>query len=419
MLNKLILFTRREDIRRTFGYYSMFICLGLDMAIGGPTLPALAGQTGTNLGSMGLLFLFGAGGGILGTIISGRVFDRVRGHPVLGIALLVAAGLIFSVPFIPWLWLLLLVLFLKGIAYGFVNTGANTLLTWTHGEKVGPFMSALHFFFGLGTFVAPFLVAQVIGIEGGYRWAYWAMAAFAALVGLRILTLKGSPRPIHAGESPTAQAKHAPIPYPIVIVSMLFLFFYVGAEITFGGWVYTYAITLNLAGETAAAYLTSAFWLAFTIGRLISIPLATRLTPKQIIPAAVSACLAFLVLTMVFPASATILWAAALGLGFFMAPVWPTGFTLAGQSVNLSGRVSSLILLGDSFGGMVLPTLVGKVIEGSGPRMMIYLVFGSLTLNLLAFGGMLRLRPPRPKAVAAGSFASPGDAGEAEIEPEA
>ncbi|NMC86026.1 MAG: hypothetical protein GYA58_12145, partial [Anaerolineaceae bacterium] len=106
---------------------------------------------------------------------------------------------------------------------------------------------------------------------------------------------------------------------------------------------------------------------------VLSIPLATRLTPKQIIPTAVSACLAFLILTMVFPASATILWVAAFGLGFFMAPVWPTGFTLAGQSVNLSGRVSSLILLGDSFGGMVLPTLVGKVIEGSGPRMMVYL----------------------------------------------
>ena len=44
---------------------------------------------------------------------------------------------------------------------------------------------------------------------------------------------------------------------------------------------------------------------------------------------------------------------------------------------------------------MVLPTLMGKVIEGSSPRAMIYLVFGSLVLNLLAFGGMLRLRPAK------------------------
>ncbi len=61
---------------------------------------------------------------------------------------------------------------------------------------------------------------------------------------------------------------------------MLFLFFYVGAEITFGGWVYTYAVTLKLASAAGAAYLTSAFWLAFTVGRLISIPAATRFHAK-------------------------------------------------------------------------------------------------------------------------------------------
>ena len=76
-----------------------------------------------------------------------------------------------------------------------------------------------------------------------------------------------------------------------------------------------------------------------------------------------------------------------------MAPIWPTGFTLAGQSIAMTGKITSIILLGDSLGGMVLPTVVGKVIEGSGPRAMVYLVFSSLVLNLLAFTGMLRLAP--------------------------
>jgi FHS family Na+ dependent glucose MFS transporter 1 len=78
-----------------------------------------------------------------------------------------------------------------------------------------------------------------------------------------------------------------------------------------------------------------------------------------------------------------------------MAPVWPTGFTLAGQSITLTGKLTGIILLGDSFGGMVLPTMVGKIIEGSGARAMIYLVFGSLVLNFIAFLAMLRLRPPK------------------------
>ncbi len=395
MLEKLSAFTRNDAIRRTFGYYSLFICLGLDSAILGPTLPALAGQTASRLGQMGLLFLAGAIGYTLGTMIGGRVFDRVRGHPVLGIAQLVAAALTFLIPLAPLFWLLVAILVCKGLAEGIINTGANALLLWTHAEKVGPFMNGLHFCFGLGAFLSPFLVAQVVGTAGGYRWAFWALAVFAALVGLRMLTLPGSPRPVHMRSAEKAKAVHGPVPYALIVSAMLFLFFYVGAEITFGGWIYTYAVTLKLASAAGAAYLTSAFWLAFTVGRLISIPAATRFTPKQVILAASFGCLSVLALGIIFSGSSSALWMLAIGLGFCMAPVWPTGFTLAGQSIPMTGNITGVILLGDSFGGMVLPTLMGKVIEVSGPRTMVYLVLGSLVLNLLAFTGMLRLRPAR------------------------
>ena len=72
--------------RWTLGYYLLFMCLGLDTAVLGPTLPALAEQTHTPLGHLGWLFLAGAVGYTLGTTLGGRIFDRVRGHPVLGMA---------------------------------------------------------------------------------------------------------------------------------------------------------------------------------------------------------------------------------------------------------------------------------------------------------------------------------------------
>jgi len=102
--------------RWTLGYYLLFMCLGLDMAVLGPTLPALADQTHTPLGRMGWLFLAGAIGYTLGTTLGGRVFDRVRGHPVLGMAQLATATLLVLVPLSPWFWLLLGVLACKGFA---------------------------------------------------------------------------------------------------------------------------------------------------------------------------------------------------------------------------------------------------------------------------------------------------------------
>ena len=392
MFAKLSNFAKNEAIRHTFGYYFLYICLGLDSAILGPTLPALANQTASRLGQMGLLFLAASIGVTLGTMIGGRVFDRLPGHQILGIAQLFAAVLIFFIPLTSSLWLLLPILVCKGFAEGFINTGPNALLVWTHGEKAAPFINGLHFFFGLGAFLSPLLVARLLGVAGGYRWAYWGLAAFAALVGLRMLTMSGSPHPSQAQGKGMAQNPPGPVSYALVISAMLFLFFYVGAEIAFGGWIYTYAITLKLASAAGAAYLTSAFWASFTVGRLLSIPAATRFTPKQVILTALSFCLSILAVGIIFSGSSTALWLMAIGLGFCMAPIYATGFTLAGQSISLTGRLTGIILLGDSLGGMVLPAMMGKVIEGSGAHAMIYLVFGSLVLNLLAFTALLRLR---------------------------
>ena len=94
-----------------------------------------------------------------------------------------------------------------------------------------------------------------------------------------------------------------------------------------------------------------------------------------------------------FPGSATVLWVVAVALGFCLAPIYATGFTLAGQSVILTAQVSGVILLGDSIGGMILPWLVGPVIQRAGPRALGPLVSASLVLCTLAFIGVLRSRP--------------------------
>jgi FHS family Na+ dependent glucose MFS transporter 1 len=213
-----------------------------------------------------------------------------------------------------------------------------------------------------------------------------------ALAGLRVAALPGSPRSAHVADGPAGAAQPRPLPVGVILTAAFFLFFYVGAEIAFGGWIYTYAVELGLAPSVQAAYLTSGFWLAFTIGRLLSVPLATRYTPRQLIAAALLGCVGFMGLVLAFADSSAVLWVAALGTGFCMAPVYPSGFTLAVQGLRLTGRASSVILLGDSFGAMILPWLVGEVLGAAGPRALVYLVLGSLVFDLVAFAGLLRAR---------------------------
>jgi fucose permease len=179
---------------------------------------------------------------------------------------------------------------------------------------------------------------------------------------------------------------------PMVIIAMLFLFFYVGSELTYGNWIYTYALTMNLADAAQAAYLTSGFWLSFTIGRAFSIFAAARLKAEQVLAGAFIGGLSVLALALAAPQSINLLWIATIGIGFFMAPVWATGYNLAGQSIKLTATISSIIILGDSFGGVVLPWLTGLAIERFGAETMPWLVFGNFTINGLVFLAMLYQR---------------------------
>jgi len=395
--------TENMKRRNTIGYYLLFISLGLGMGIVGPALPSLAEQTGSMLGSIGAMFLVGSFGVTLGTIIGGRLLDRIsHGHIVLGSAQLVSAVLLAMVPLAGSLPVLLLIVFCGGLPGGVINTGANTLLMWTHDDKAGPYINGLHFAFGLGAFLAPTIFAQVLNLGGTYQHAYWALVGIGMPISLFLLFLPGNPIPPHKREQGTQQSQENLLNIlPMVIIAMLFLFFYVGSEITFGNWIYTYALTLDLADAARAAYLTSGFWLAFTIGRAISIPVAARFKPKQILTVAFLGGLGALALAILRPGSISVLWAATLLVGFFMAPIWPTGYNLAGQSIHLTATISSIILLGDSLGGVVLPWMTGQAIERFGAQTMPWVVFFGLGLNLLVFIIMLQQSQKTPRSAPA------------------
>jgi len=398
-----------QKLRNTIGYYLLFISLGFGLGIIGPALPSLAEQTGSTLGAIGSIFLFSALGGMLGTVLGGRILDRVpRGHLVLGFAQLISAVLLAAIPLAGNLPILLLISFCSGLPVGLINTGGNTLLMWTHGQKAGPYINGLHFSFGLGAFLAPTIFAQAIRLGGTYQQAYWALAGLAVLIGLFMLFLPGSPKHQDQHQNEVQSQENLRKVLPLIIVAMLFLFFYVGSELTFGNWIFTYAVTLNLADVTRAAYLTSGFWLSFTIGRALSIPVAARFNSGQILTVAFVGGLGSLALMILAPNSVNMLWAATLAVGFFMAPIWATGYNMAGQSIKLTATISSIIILGDSLGAVVLPWVTGQAIERFGAQTMPKLVFASLTINALIFVIMLLQRQKHLQTAPAGTRTGDG-----------
>ena len=346
----------------TVVYYMAFVALGLVTASLGPTISFLAERTGAALSEVSVLFTAHSLGYLLGSLVSGWLYDRVAGHPVMGTVLVVMAAMMILVPTISALWLLFAVILIVGAAGGAVDVGGNALLVWVYGSQVGPVMNALHFFFGVGAFLSPIIIAQIMLRTDNLSWAYGTLAALVVPAAVWILRLR-SPNPQGSSEEGSANRSNL----GLVVLFVAFFFLYVGAEISFGGWIYTYGVALGLTGGETAAYLTSAFWGALTVGRLLASPIAARFRPRAVLLGDLIVCVASAVLVLLWPRSLIALWAGSLGMGLGMASVFPTMISWAEQRMPVTGKVTGWFLIGGSAGGMWLPWLIGQLFESIGP----------------------------------------------------
>lgn len=361
-------------------YFVAFIVLGVVTASLGPTLPGLAEQTGSQISQISILFTVRSLGYLVGSLVGGRLYDRMKGHPVMGAALVWVALALSLVPLIPRMWVLALVLICVGLGEGLLDVGGNTLIVWLHGKKVGPYMNGLHFFFGVGAFLSPIIVAEVLKWSGGVGGAYWLFALLVLPVGLWLFGLKSPVAP-----TPHPLEKTVPrMNYVLLWAIIIFLALYVGGEVSFGSWIYSYGVAREVS-EVNAAYLTSVFWGAFTLSRLVSIPVAARVRPSRILFGSFVGALLSLSLILFQPQNLTLLWVSAFGFGFSIAPIFPTMLTFAGNRMAITGRVTSYFFLGANAGGMFLPWFIGQAFERVGPQFVVQAILATTLLALSVF----------------------------------
>ena len=387
-------------IFQTIGYFAAFALIGLTLSSFGPTLPDLAAQTQTNLSEISFLFTSRSFGYLLGSFGGGKLYDRMHGHPVLAAMLVIMAIMMALVPLIPLLWLLTIVIFILGAAEGVLDVGGNTLIVWIYGDKVGPYMYGLHFFFGAGAFLSPIIITVAISFGRGIILPYWALALLMLPVAIWLLFLPSPTVQTLRTESSTGQ-----VSYQLVTLIALFLFLYVGAEVSFGGWIFTYTVSLNLSGATTASYLTSTFWGSLTLGRLLAIPLASRLRPRTILLGDLAGCLLSLAVLLLWSNSLTAILSGTIGLGFSMASIFPTLFSFAERRMTITGQVTGWFLVGASSGSMFLPWLIGQLFEQTGPRVMMLVIMSALILAVGILITLIRI-PARPSRINSNSVAS-------------
>ncbi|GEK46194.1 MFS transporter [Halomonas pacifica] len=386
------LFENAYRRRVTLTYFLAFVAIGLTGGLLGPALPHLAELTGAGMSQIALLFTARALGNMLGSVSVGVLVDRLPGHPVLMLMVVLMVLALTLAPLSPSLAVLIGVIFVMGFAEVAINAGSNTLLLWTYRQAAGPYISALHFCFALGNMLAPLVLVAALQWSGRFEWAFWGVGLYALTL-LAWLRRDPTPRPPEAspeaapGDATTARPRRGDA--GLLGTLMLLFSLYVGAEITFAGWITAYAV---LQGEPreSAALLVTLFWLALSAGRLLAIPLLRLISPWWLLLGCLGLGLASALAMPWLP-----LWPIALGYGLAASAIFPTLFGLCNRLMTMSGKRTGLIFLASGLGAMLVPSLAGPLLERAGTAAFPWLLATLMGLLLLGVAILRRLTRTR------------------------
>jgi FHS family Na+ dependent glucose MFS transporter 1 len=63
----------------------------------------------------------------------------------------------FLIPLFPTFYFILFAMFIIGLGLAVIDIGGNVIILWIYQSKVGPYINALYFCFGIGALFLPYL----------------------------------------------------------------------------------------------------------------------------------------------------------------------------------------------------------------------------------------------------------------------
>lgn len=287
---------------------------------------------------------------------------------------------------------------------GFPDIDVNlTILNETISQMMGP----RHYHTKSFVQYAYWLVALLqIPVQSGlfyliYRQRYlrrWSPDIFAG----RVVTLAALP-PGNSDETesedlpqvlkPTADSSirlsfcSLPAKIPLVtILAGLLLFLFDGLQGAYGGYLYTYAVKSEVhMTPSHAAYLNSLFWCSFAAGRFISIVVSVFLVPDKMLFVNLFGCFTAISFMLYLHDVSLALWIGSGAFGLFMSSVFPSTLSMAEHYIDVTGSITSILIVSSATGEMVFPLLIGKAFPRKGPLSFLVIGFLVCTFALLVF----------------------------------
>ncbi len=363
----------------------------------GSFIPFLRSAYGLGYDVSGALLSAQSAGNLIAVLVSGLLPALLgRRRTVLLTGVWMALAYLIFVSGLGWGWVLLLACFMNGVARGGNVNFANTMVSTLPGKKAARGYNLLHGAYAVGAILSPLLLIFCSGRWPGWGWRLVA-GALAALVCAQLAVYAKMALPREPREDTGRPALDLGfVREKTFWLGSTMLFFYIATEYAICGWLVTYFQDTGALSKDYAQLTSSLYWVTVFAGRMVGAALVGKVSRSKILVTdglGVAVCFLLMYLAST-PATITL---SLLGVGLFMATIYPSAFDFAGQSVKGNDLGCSLIALIGTVGGILTPLLVGLVADRSGIRTGMTVVAGT-TLCLLAVIVLSTALTKRPAA---------------------
>jgi FHS family L-fucose permease-like MFS transporter len=148
--------------------------------------------------------------------------------------------------------------------------------------------------------------------------------------------------------------------HPHLILGMLAIFCYVGAEVSIGSFLVSWLGDPNVAGiphELAGRYV-SFYWGGAMIGRFVGSLLTAKFKPSQVLISSLVIILALISVAVIFYGPGISMWA-IIAVGLFNSIQFPTIFSMSVSGLGKDTPYASGLLCTCIVGGALIPLLQG------------------------------------------------------------
>ncbi len=354
-----------------------FLLMGVLAAAYGPLLEHLVRRFGISLPVAGEVFSAHFAGALIGVFVSMWAMERISGRLAIWVPLGCLALGCAVVALAPSWPTFLAGVFVVGLGFGGLDLGLNQLVAHSEGPRRSAVLNVLNSAYGFGSVAGPILISRLgqdhlaVLYGGAAAIAIALIPAAAGIVG-RL--------PVAPKESGARAGGGA-----IIGIFIIAFIFYVGVETGVGGWMTSHLESVGVRSLEAAS-VTSGFWLALAVGRVV----AALIPDKVPAPAVVISGSAIAAVALLIALSGRAAPIAYLVTGFAIAPIFPTALVWLAKLRPGDSRATSWMFPATMIGGGVIPPAIGVAIGWLGIAWApaVLAVVAAVTLAAFVLAGM-------------------------------